>query len=395
MKVLIISHMYPSNFNNMAGIFVYEQARALVRNGCEVKVVSPVPWAPFPLKNMSAKWKGYSNIPYKDKIGSIDVYYPRYLEFPRGILFNRSGYFMGKCITSTVKQIYKKFKFDVIHSNVALPDGYSAIIVNRNLKLPHVVTIHGQDFQNTIYRNKKCKQAVFKVLNRVDRIITVSTKLGNIVAQENFYKKVRVIHNGIDEKIIKCNSEDNLNEEKKDKIKILSVSNLKKTKGIQINLEAISKLKDKYKNIQYDIIGSGEFESALKNLVKKLNLGKIVNFLGSMEHSKVIENMSQYDIFSLPSYNEGFGVAYIEAMSQGLPVIGVKGEGIEDAIEHGYNGFLVKRKDVDSLVSVLSYLIENEKKRMEIGINAIDTVKRYFTWDKNAKEVIKLYNEII
>ncbi|WP_446897568.1 glycosyltransferase [Clostridium sp. LBM24168] len=391
MKVLIISHMYPSNFNRMAGIFVYQQAKALVKNGCEVKVISPVPWTPFPIKYMNKKWRKYSIIPFKDTIGSIEVYYPRYLEFPHGILFYKSGYFMGKGISGVLKKVYSNFKFDIIHSNVALPDGYSAMVVNRYFKVPNVVTIHGQDFQNTITKNNRCKQAVFEVLNAADGIITVSSKLKNMVKDQKFYNKIRVINNGIDVNCDFCNSK------RKDEnvIKILSVSNLKETKGIHINLEVLGKLKDKYSNVQYDIIGSGDFEESLKKLVKKLNLEDKVNFLGRMEHKEVIKCMSNYDIFSLPSYNEGFGVAYIEAMSVGLPVIGVKGEGIEDVIVNGKNGFLVERENVESLYSTLDKLIQDKNIRVKVGLNGKSTVEKYFTWDKNAQKVIKLYDELI
>lgn len=399
MKVLIISHMYPSNFNSMSGIFVFKQAKALVQNGCEVKVVSPVPWTPFPFNVVNKKWKGYNNIPDKDVIDSIEVYYPRYLEFPRGILFQKSGYFMAKGIKNIIRKIYKNFKFDLIHSNVALPDGYSGMLINNYFNVPHIVTIHGQDFQNTINKNKKCREAVFRVLNSADKIITVSNKLKNIVKEQEFCYKINVINNGIDDDCFENNIENNIENIKKneikDKIKILSVSNLKKTKGIQINLRAISQLKGKYGNIQYDIIGEGEFEIQLRKLVRELGLEDIVNFLGKKEHDEVLKSMSDYDIFSLPSYNEGFGTVYIEAMSKRIAVIGVEGEGIEDVIKNGYNGFLVKREDVTSLIDVLDMLIKDDKKRNVIAKNGRNTVIKYFTWNSNAKKVIKLYEKMI
>ena len=57
MKVLVISHMYPNTMNEMAGIFVHKQVKALIDEGCEVRVVSPTPLAPFPLGLISSKWK--------------------------------------------------------------------------------------------------------------------------------------------------------------------------------------------------------------------------------------------------------------------------------------------------------------------------------------------------
>lgn len=387
--------MYPSNFNSMSGIFVHEQAAALMKNGCEIRVISPIPWAPFPLNKLSKKWEGYNRVPKKDVLGPIKVYYPRYIEFPKGILLHRSGNFMAMGINKVVNEIYKEFKFDIIHSNVALPDGYSGMIVNRNFKVPQVVTIHGQDFQNTVNKNNKCKEAVLKVLNEADKVITVSNKLRNMVPQKEILNKIVVINNGIDESFIHNNFGKDISSTASNKIKILSVSNLKKAKGIQINLDAISYLTNKYDNLQYDIIGEGEFEGELKSLVKKLNLEKIVNFLGKKSHEEVMQAITDYDIFSLPSYNEGFGIVYVEAMSQGVPVIGVKGQGIEDVIKDGYNGFLAEPQNVNSLIGILDILIGDNEKRKMIGLNGRNTVIRDFTWDANAKKVKKLYEDLV
>lgn len=399
MKVLIISHMYPSTFNSMAGIFVHQQVKTLKEKGIEVKVISPVPLAPFPLNLISKKWARYREIPYKTNIEGIDVYYPRYLEFPKGIMFHRSGFFMAKGIKRIINKVYKEFKFDLIHSHVAVPDGYAGMILNKEFKVPHVVTIHGQDFQNTISRNINCKKALFNVLNHIDKIITVSNKLKNVVKDENFYNKIEVVNNGIDKDYISVDKiQENYIEKNrinKNLIKILSVSNLKETKGIHINLKAIAKLKEIYSNISYDIIGDGEYRGKLEELIKELGLEDNVSFLGKLEHKEVIDIMKQYDIFSLPSYKEGFGMVYIEAMAQGIPVIGVKGEGIEDAIENGVNGFLVERKNIEELVKIMKFLIENPYKRIDIGKCAIKTVLNKFTWNVNADKMISIYNEMI
>ena len=80
-----------------------------------------------------------------------------------------------------------------------------------------------------------------------------------------------------------------------------------------------------------------------------------------------MEHMKKCDIYSMPSYKEGFGVVYIEAMSFGKPVIGVRGEGINDIIEDGVNGMLVEPKDVYSLMDKLEKLIVSKELRENIG----------------------------
>lgn len=391
MKVLVISHMYPSTFNKVYGIFVHQQVKALVEQGCEVKVISPVPWAPFPLNKISSKWERYSQIPMKTTTDGIEVYYPRYIEFPKGILFHKSGEFMGNGIKSIVEEVHKEFKFEIIHSHVALPDGYASSIINEKYNVPHIVTIHGQDLQNTIYRNQKCKDALFKTLNKVDRVITVSEKLRQVVKGENFYNKIEVVNNGIDNKYI-CEHATHINS---GSMEILSVSNLKEPKGIQYNLRAIANLIFKYPNIKYNIIGDGDYREQLEKIVDELGLKNNVKFFGKMEYDVVIEAMRKCDIFSLPSYKEGFGMVYIEAMAQGKPVIGIKGEGITDVIDNGINGFLVEGKNVDELTKVLEYLISNEAKRKEIGHNARNEVINNYTWDVNAKKTTNIYKSLI
>jgi glycosyltransferase involved in cell wall biosynthesis len=121
----------------------------------------------------------------------------------------------------------------------------------------------------------------------------------------------------------------------------------------------------------------------------------MVEFLGQLSHKKVMEYMAVTDIFSLPSWNEAFGVVYIEAMAQGKPVIGCQGEGIEDFVEDGKTGLLAKPKDVDSLVKALDFLLSHPTEAQEIGKRAGDLVLKHYTWEKNAEKTIEVYQEVL
>ena len=104
--------------------------------------------------------------------------------------------------------------------------------------------------------------------------------------------------------------------------------------------------------------------------------------------------MAACDIFILPSYDEAFGVVYLEAMSFKKPVIGTEGEGIEDIIKDGENGLLVKPRDVASIVEKLELLIRSPKLRNELGIKGFNSIKN-LTWENNAREMIKIYERLI
>ena len=395
MKVLVLSHMYPSTFNGIGGIFVHEQVTALVKKGIKVRVVSPVPWTPFPVNHLSAKWRAYSKIPEHTILDGVEVYYPRYLVFPKGFLFTSSGERMYRGIKGVVSEIHDKFSFDLIHAHVALPDGYAGMLLSQKYQEPLVVTIHGQDFNYTIFRAVKYRLAIQEVINAATQTIVVSHKLKR-VAEEHLpnFDRVTVINNGINPEKLSRGPR-SLPKKWQGKQIILSVSSLIQTKGIDLNLKALSQLVEKYPNLYYAIVGGGPVKDDLKRLVRGLGLARYVEFVGQQPYSKAMEYMSICDIFSLPSWQEGFGVAYLEAMAHGKPVIGCQGEGIADVIKNGETGMLVKPQDGDSLVEALDFLLSHPEEARAIGERAREFVLENYTWEKNAEKTIRVYQEVL
>lgn len=394
MNVLIISHMYPSQTKKINGVFVHEQIKALINKGHHVKVVSPLPYVPPFLKTFSPKWKSYNATPYKDVIDGIDIYYPNHIVIPRNIHFHTSGMRMYMGIRNTVKKIHEEFKFDVIHAHVALPDGDAALRLAKNYKVPLITTIHGQDLQHTIHKNIKCKNKVSNVVIESNKTILVSNKLNEI--RKHYLpdiddEKFKVIPNGVSNLFL------NNNKTPTDEItiNILSVSNLLTTKGIDLTIQAISAIAKEYPNVIYRIIGDGAEKDRLIQQVKELNIEEHVEFLGQKSSLEVATYMSQSDIFLLPSWNEAFGVVYIEAMASGLPVIGCKGEGIEDIVDDGVEGYLVHPKDVQDIVNKTMQLIANPEKRVKMGMRARVKVEEKFTWNQLSSELVEVYEAFI
>ena len=395
MKILIISHMYPSSFSEVGGIFVHQQVKELQVQGCELKVISPVPWTPFPVKYFSRKWKEYSRVPAKMVWDGIEVYYPRYLEFPRSLFFSSSGKRMYSGITKLADDLYRDFEFDIIHANVALPDGFAAMMLKRRYNKPLVVTIHGQDLQVTLYRNDRCKKALTKVFEQADRVVTVSNKLKEIAKGGiGFPEKVVVVNNGIDPG--ETAPANGILTSKYAGCKVmLSVSHLIATKGLDLNIKPISQLVKKYTNLKYLVIGAGPELPYLRQLTHDLNLDRQVEFLGELPHEKVMEYMAVADIFSLPSWNEGFGVVYLEAMAHGKPAIACEGEGIADVIENNKTGLLVAPKDVESLARAIEFLLDNPDKAHGIGERAKKLVLENYTWENNAQRCTEIYERLL
>ena len=391
MKVLIISHEYPYIGNEIRATFVNEQVEELARQGCEVKVISPVPWTPFPLNKLSSKWREYSNILREDIFNGVEVYYPRIVTFPRNIFKEWSGKLTYNGIRGTVRQLVNKgYDFDIIHAHHAFPDGYAGLLLSEEYNRPLVVTVHGQDLYSTIYHNQSCYQQVKRVLEETTQVITVSSELKRRAEMEGIStNNVVILGNGVPDRVLDKSYNHNID---KDPV-ILSVAGLIERKGIEYNIKAMAALRRKFPNLTYRIVGNGPEYQNLINIANELGACDKISFLGALSHEAVFNEMANCQILSLPSWDEAFGLVYIEAMIQGKPVIACKGEGIEDVIRHGVNGMLVSPKDVDSLVEAIDYLISHPDETNQIGQRARETVMKNYTWGKIVNRLIKIYEQ--
>ena len=393
MKVLEISHLYPVSYDPLLGIAMHKQVKSLKNKGCEVLVVSPIPWTPFPVKYVSDKWKLYSKVSTHKIIEDIKIFYPRFLVFPKAYFLASSGIRMYYGIKKLVENLWHVFPFDLIHAHMALPDGYAAMLLSCDYDKPLVVTFQATDLDITANRNDKCLQSLQKVFFAADKVISPSPRLSRQF-YERFKKVPDVIGYGINPEDV-FYGDSNLSAEYKNYRLLLSVSRLIPTKGVDLNLHALKKIIAKYNNLLYLIIGDGPAYQDLRTLTYNLGLDKYVKFIGKLSHKKVMEYMSICEIFTMPSWQETFGLVYVEAMAHGKPIIGCQGQGVDGIVTDGKTGLLVKPRDIDSLVEIIDYLLSNPDEARAIGKRARKLMLGNYTWGKNAEKTIEVYQEVL
>lgn len=148
--------------------------------------------------------------------------------------------------------------------------------------------------------------------------------------------------------------------------RILSVGRFTEQKGYEYAIKAIACLKEKVTcQLEYVIIGSGELEVELHELVRDFDIEEIVTFLGPQTQGEVLEQIRHADLFFLPSvtasngFQEGIPVALMEAMASGVPVVSTRHSGIPELIEHAVSGYLVEERQVEPLADAMAELIIN------------------------------------
>ncbi len=208
-------------------------------------------------------------------------------------------------------------------------------------------------------------------------------------------KKVKIIYNGIDVNEFKPGGEKRLKRELnlKDEFLLASVGNLNPYKGHDYVIMAFKEVKAKIKKVKLVICGEGEQKSYLMRLSKRLGLSQDVIFLGRRQD--IVDVMDSIDVFLISSFSEPFGRVICEAMACEKPVVGVKAGAIPEIVKDGKTGILCKPKDIKEFAEAIIRLLKDEKLRKEMGKKGRERVEKFFTIERNVKEIENLYDEIL
>ncbi|MCL2096541.1 MAG: glycosyltransferase family 4 protein [Oscillospiraceae bacterium] len=175
----------------------------------------------------------------------------------------------------------------------------------------------------------------------------------------------------------------------KDATILISVGELNKNKNHQIIIRAMSRIKSN--QLYYIICGTGSMNGELKALSERLRVDKRVILPGFRKDIADLLNIS--DIFVFPSMREGLGLAAIEAMSAGLPIITSNIHGINDYSEDGVTGYSVNPKDVDGFASAIDSLAKDKDLRKKMGGYNKGAVKK-FDLANVMEKMRKIYEEV-
>ena len=154
---------------------------------------------------------------------------------------------------------------------------------------------------------------------------------------------------------------------------LLSVGELNENKNHRIIIKAIAKLNDP--KIHYAIAGKGDMSEYLADLSKQLGVSDRVHLLGYRKD--IAELNHSADVFCFPSKREGLGLAAIEAMACGLPVIAAENRGTREFIVSHKNGFLCNFNDADAFASAIKALIDSNELSQLLSENAVSAVKKF------------------
>jgi glycosyltransferase involved in cell wall biosynthesis len=176
------------------------------------------------------------------------------------------------------------------------------------------------------------------------------------------------------------------------KLVVGTVGWLLSIKGPMVLLKAMGRIWQKHSDVELVYVGKGELEEELKTESFRMGVSDSVTFLGW--RNDVHEIMPVFDLFVLPSLNEGMGRVLVEAMASGKPVVGSNVGGIPDLIKNGHNGFLVEPGDEIDLSVAIEKVLTDAKMRDEMGRKG-KTMARNFGVERMVEKIDDLYATLL
>jgi glycosyltransferase involved in cell wall biosynthesis len=161
-------------------------------------------------------------------------------------------------------------------------------------------------------------------------------------------------------------------------------------------LRALAVLTPRHPALRYLIVGDGPERPALEGLASRLGVAERVQIVGRLPPQQALARARACTIFAMPSIEEAFGVAYIEAMAAGVPAIGCRGEPGPEEIAAAGDGFvLVPPGDVERLSQRIDELISDPQRLREAGLHARETVAANFTWERCGRQTVAAYQDAL
>lgn len=232
-----------------------------------------------------------------------------------------------------------------------------------------------------------------KILEEAEKIVFISPKYRDITIdkyisnskKELIYNKSVVIPNGIDDYYL--NDRRTRVKSDKNNVKIVFISRYidDRNKNVKTIVKSCERLIEQGIETKLTLIGKFKKESNRGKFQK--DFIKLVDFTDEVGVKKELE---QNDIFVMPSKRETFGLVYVEAMSQGLPVIYTKNQGFDGHFEEGEVGYHVNYNDVDEIAQRIKDILENYN---EMSKNASKSSAK-FNWHEISKKYIDIYNDV-
>ena len=395
MKILYVLNKFP----NISNTFITSELVELIKRGHDVNIISMSHPDELDIHAHEAitKYKLMEKTIYLSKKSVMK----NMMKSPGSFLRSNNYYKMWQVkdkhlsiITNFLITNFKRENYDIVHTHFAKPQAKAALSAALSLHIPFTFTTHAFDLYD---RTKKMPDPDLKtmVLHSTSAITISDYNKKHIasICGKSSLKKISIVHCGLDFNDFQLKY-------KNQGTRILSISRLVEKKGLDILLEAASKLKTKYKlkDLQFDIVGQGPLQGSLQKQSAKLGLKKLVKFHGAVDDNTIARLYNDSVMFALPCVidkhgdRDGIPVTLMESMALGVPVVSTNVSGIPELIVNGETGLVVPPSNAQALAEAIYNLYNDPKLRSKLSLSGRKKVEKEFNIKSSVEKLLKIWS---
>ena len=391
MKVAVVAEFYPRAADPVLGVWAHRQAVAARDAGADVRVLvlhRPVPPRAALDDGARAAVRAAATAlaqPPATTLDDIEIAYVPFLAPPRPTSYGSWGRWAAPSLAVALRALRRRFAYDLVHAHNAVPAGEA--VRRSQIGKPLVVSVHGGDVFHTEPGSIAGAAAVRAALGRARLVLANSAAIEHrcrvLGASET-----RVVRLGTDLPAARA--------EPYEHPTVVTTGHVIARKRHADVLRAVALLRDRHPQLRYLVIGDGPEVAALRALAAELGVAERVELAGQLPHDEALRRTRRAALLAMPSTDEAFGVAYVEAMAGWLPAIGAKDEpGPAEIRSMGGGLSLVAAGDVAELAAEIDALLSDARTLRMAGDWARATVVRAFTRERSGAATVAAYEHAL
>ena len=392
MNVCVIAEYYPRSRDPVLGIWAHEQALATRAAGAELRVLTlerPVPPTSVLARprELAASLRDFARQPRRERRDGLEIEHVRFVAPPRERSYASWDRWVRPALERALDRLDRSWRIDAVHAHYALPAGAAARGWAARNGRPLLVSIHGGDVYGPLLSAPPARARVGDVLRSADAVLCNSaTTLMRAAQIAGSADRMRVVHLGA-----RAPADP---PPRRARPTVASLGHVVPRKRHEDVLRALAD--PRLADVAWVVIGDGPERPRLEGLARELGLAERIEWLGTLEHEEALRELARCHVMALPSVDEAFGVAYVEAMACGLPVLGSAGEGGPEEIAATGDGLrLVPPRDPRALAEALVELLVDSPSRERLGAAARATAAEHFSWETCGRATAAAYRETL
>lgn len=288
-------------------------------------------------------------------------------------------------IVKAVENEVDMSKVECILAGTVYSDGAVAYLLHKKYHIPFSVAVRETDVTYQMKWRPYLNGFVKNLLHEASKVLFLSPAYQEYLEKFNCnHEKYVIVPNAVNDYWFQNSSCDR---KLHDPVSLIYVGEISKRKNVETTISAVAELKKRGVSAEFHVVGSGGEEDNCKALAENLGVINHIHFHGWQTGMDKIKSFyDQSDIFVMPSYKETFGTVYIEAMTQGLPVIYTKGQGIDGYFEQGSVGYACEANNVNDIADAIVNIVTRFNEFSKRSVDCSDL----FQWRKVADS----YNDI-